>query len=124
MPPLPPLSMPLTRDKDLRRYYSVGEVSARLGLTASLLRYWEREFPSLHPRRAGRGVRLYTEEDIREIELIRDLLRSRGMKIAAAREALACDRGKAERRKTLRERLLALRAELLALRRELDEPPP
>ncbi|MCD8302648.1 MAG: MerR family transcriptional regulator [Prevotellaceae bacterium] len=113
--------MSLNTEKNLKKYYSIGEVARRFGVTESLLRYWEREFPSISPRKAGRGIRQYTEEDMEEIELIHNMLKVRGMKIAAAREALEKSRGKARRTKDLYTRLTAIRAELVSIRKELDE---
>ncbi len=115
--------MALNTNKDLKKYYSIGEVAKRFGVAESLLRYWEKEFPTIKPRKAGRGVRQYTVEDIEEIGLIYNMVKVRGMKIAAARESLVKGRRKARRTKDLYTRLLEIRAELVSIRKELDEAP-
>ncbi|MCD7720651.1 MAG: MerR family transcriptional regulator [Prevotellaceae bacterium] len=115
--------MSLNTNKDLKKYYSIGEVAKRFGVAESLLRYWEKEFPTIKPRKAGRGVRQYTVEDIDEIGLIYNMVKVRGMKIAAARESLSKGRRKARRTKDLYTRLLEIRAELVSIRKELDEAP-
>ncbi len=112
--------MPLDKEKELKKYYSIGEVAEQFGVAESLLRYWEKEFPSIKPRKSGRNIRQYTAEDIEEIRMIHTLVKKRGMKISAAREAVAQSHGKARDSVELYERLQAIRSELVALRKELD----
>ncbi len=112
--------MPLNNDKDLKKYYSIGEVAQMFGVAESLLRYWEKEFPSIQPRKSGRNVRQYTVEDIDEIRLIYNLVKERGMKLSAARKTVAQSHGKAKTSTNLYEKLQTIRAELVNLRKELD----
>ncbi len=113
-------AMPLDKEKDLKKYYSIGEVAEMFDVAESLLRYWEKEFPTIKPRKSGRNVRQYTQEDIEEIRLIHTLVKKRGMKLSAAREAVAQSHGKARDSMELYDRLQAIRAELVKLRKELD----
>lgn len=112
--------MPLDKEKELKKYYSIGEVAAMFDVAESLLRYWEKEFPSIKPRKSGRNIRQYTQEDIEEIRLIHTLVKKRGMKLSAARDTVAQSRGKARESMELYDRLQLLRKELVALRKELD----
>lgn len=112
--------MPLDKEKDLKKYYSIGEVAEMFDVAESLLRYWEKEFPTIKPRKSGRNVRQYTQEDIEEIRLIHTLVKKRGMKLSAAREAVAQSHGKARDSMELYDRLQAIRTELVKLRKELD----
>ena len=74
---------------DNEYFASINTVSQELGIPAYTLRYWEKQFPTLiKPQKAGRSVRQYTVEDIEDIRLVYNLLKVRGMKIAAAREVL------------------------------------
>ncbi|MBQ0089157.1 MAG: MerR family transcriptional regulator [Prevotellaceae bacterium] len=75
-------------EKNLKVFYSINEVAKKFNVAESLLRYWEKEFPQLKPHKAGRNIRQYTKEDIDKIALIYDLVKVRGLKIAAARELL------------------------------------
>lgn len=45
----------LNTDKELKLYYSIAEVADMFGVNASLLRFWEKEFPQISPRTTGRG---------------------------------------------------------------------
>ena len=74
--------------KSFKLYYSISEVAAQFGVAESLLRDWEKEFPTLRPKTTSRKVRQYTADDITEVQLIYNLVKVRGLKIAAARELL------------------------------------
>ncbi|MDF1544325.1 MAG: MerR family transcriptional regulator [bacterium] len=70
-------------------YYSISEVSEMTGLEAYVLRYWEKEFPSLKPKKNRGGNRIYTSRDIELINRIQHLRRSEKLTIAGARTKLA-----------------------------------
>ncbi|MBQ7496144.1 MAG: MerR family transcriptional regulator [Bacteroidaceae bacterium] len=112
--------MPLNPNKDLKQFYSIAEVSKMFNLPASLLRYWEKEFPTIHPRKSGNNVRMYTKEDIEEIRLINDLVKVRNMKLAAARELIQRNREGAKNSSDLMSRLTDVRQQLLDIKHELD----
>lgn len=112
--------MALNKDKNLKMFYSISEVAQMLGVTETLLRYWEKEFPSLAPRKAGRGIRQYNEEDVNEVRLIYNLVKVKGMKLSAARDAIRHDRDGIQDNTELLDRLQKVRTELAALRKELD----
>ena len=57
----------LNTDKELKLYYSIGEVADMFGVNTSLLRFWEKEFPQISPKTAGRGIRQYRKEDVETI---------------------------------------------------------
>lgn len=80
---------PRVPDKEAFR---IGEVAALAGVTPSVLRFWESEFPTLRPAKTRGGQRLYCRADVEKVMRIRDLLYDRGFTIAGARRAL---RGKA-----------------------------
>ena len=56
--------MALKSDKNLKLYYSIREVAEMFDVNESLLRYWEKEFPIIAPKKAGGNIRQYTKEDI------------------------------------------------------------
>ena len=112
--------MALNTNKELKQFYSIAEVSEMFSLPASLLRYWEKEFPTIHPRKSSNGQRLYTKEDIEEIRLVYDLVKGRNMKLAAARELITQNREGAKNSSDLLQRMLSVREQLIALKKELD----
>ena len=62
--------MPNIPSEWTKRYYSIGEVAEIFEINASALRFWEKEFPELSPKKNERGVRKYTPENM---ELIRQI---------------------------------------------------
>ena len=69
-------------------YYSISEVAKMLGVRASVLRFWEKEFKELHPKRGKGGRRFYKEEDIKLLEKIKYLLYDRKLTIKGAKSVL------------------------------------
>jgi DNA-binding transcriptional MerR regulator len=112
--------MALNPNKDLKLYYSIGEVAQEFGVNESLLRFWESEFPSIAPKKNGRGVRMYTKENIEEIRLIYNLVKVRGMKLSVAQKTLATKRGAVQDTTQVLEQLQQVRNELVELRKLLN----
>lgn len=71
-----------------RQYYSIGEVADMFGVNQSLLRFWENEFDIIQPRKNRKGDRHFRPIDIKNLELIYDLLRRRKLTIEGAKEFL------------------------------------
>lgn len=71
-----------------KRYFTITEVANELGLNASQLRYWEKEFTSLNPRTNARGKRFYSAADKELIQQIAWLVKDQGYTIDGARKAL------------------------------------
>ena len=58
--------MALATNKELKLYYSIGEVAKMFNVSETLLRFWEKQFPQISPRKSGRNIRQYSKEDIEE----------------------------------------------------------
>lgn len=77
------------KEKEIEKlYYSISEVANMLNVNKSLLRFWESEFPSLRPKKASKGNRLYTKQDIEYIKKIKTLVKDKGFTIDGARKQL------------------------------------
>lgn len=109
----------LNPDKDLKHFYSIKEVAAMFGVSESLLRFWETEFPNIAPRKGGRGVRQYTKDDIEEVRIVHHLVKERGMTLQGAREAMKHGKEGTSKQIELIERLTSIRDELKAIGKEL-----
>jgi DNA-binding transcriptional MerR regulator len=122
--------MPLKEKTIERIYWTIGEVAGQLGVNTSLLRYWEKEFGVLRPKRTGMGDRLYTKDDIARIREIQTLLKERGFTIVGAKEQLRSARKAEEQQPAIPEasvreviqRLERVRAELIGLRNAIEQP--
>ena len=113
--------MSLNLDKNLKLYYSIAEVAQKFGINESTLRYWEQEFPYLKPKTRGAGkVRQYSEKDIEQIQLIYNLVKVRGFKIAAAKKIINSNRTGADKTAEVLSKLIEIRDELQLMKKHLD----
>ena len=69
-------------------FYRIGEVSRLSGLEPYVLRYWESEFPQLHPNKGKSGQRLYSKKDLDMVLKIKQLLYKEGYTISGARKKM------------------------------------
>ena len=111
----------LNTDKELKLYYSIAEVADMFGVNASLLRFWEKEFPQISPRTTGRGIRQYRKEDVETIGLIYHLVKERGMTLPGARQRMKDNKEATIRNFEIVDRLRAIREELVGMKLALDE---
>ena len=77
-------------------YYGIGEVAEAFKVNASLIRFWEKEFDVIKPKKNAKGNRKFTPEDIKNLELIYHLVKERGFTLEGAKTHL-----KEEGKKTL-----------------------
>jgi DNA-binding transcriptional MerR regulator len=91
-------------------YYSISEVSERTGLAPHVLRYWESEFPELHPKKNRAGNRVYTQEDLDILDRIQRLLREDKYTLEGARQALRRGEGRMDGGQRFRQELQEIRA--------------
>ncbi|MBR6493138.1 MAG: MerR family transcriptional regulator [Paludibacteraceae bacterium] len=99
-------------------YYSLRETENETGIPASTLRYWEKQFEELNPRKDGHGNRYYTREDqelIKRIKYIRDELKI--TRIEAIRKELRQNDKHSDERQAAIEILLRVKEELNEIRK-------
>ena len=104
----------------MKLYYSIGEVAKMFDVNESLLRYWEKEFPIISPKKAGGNVRQYRKEDIENIRLVYHLVKEKGMTLQGAKQKLKMNRETTIRTAEILDRLKLIREELVSMRKELD----
>ena len=107
-------------DKNLKLYYSIKEVAQLFDVKESLLRYWEKEFPMIAPKKAGGNIRQYTKEDIDNIRLIYHLVKEKGLTLDGAKRRLKQNKGDTVKTADIVKRLTEIKKELLSMRKELD----
>ncbi|MDD3627573.1 MAG: MerR family transcriptional regulator [bacterium] len=69
-------------------FFSIKEVSKILELNASVLRYWEKEFQIIQPKRNQFGHRQYRRNDVLVLGLVRELLYNRKFSIEGAKQEI------------------------------------
>ena len=105
----------LNTDKELKLYYSIGEVAKMFDVNESLLRFWEKEFSQLNPK-----IRQYRKEDIETVKLIYHLVKERGMTLPGARQRMKDNKEATLRNFEIVERLKSIREELIGMKESLD----
>ncbi|WP_027138637.1 MerR family transcriptional regulator [Gaetbulibacter saemankumensis] len=75
-----------------KRYYSIGEVAKAFHVNTSLIRFWEKEFDALKPKKNAKGNRKFTPEDINNLKLIYHLVKERGFTLEGAKIHLKEDK--------------------------------
>ena len=68
--------MSLKKNKDLKLYFSISEVAQMFDVNESTLRFWEKEFDIINPRKTSKGTRFYKQEDIDAVRLIYHLVKA------------------------------------------------
>ena len=107
-----------------RIFWSIREVSELIGVPASTLRYWEKVFENIHPKKStSSDNRRYTAADIEELRKVHFLVKEKGLPLAEAARRLKSGNADVDSQMELKRRLLAVREELETLRRELDGCP-
>ncbi len=102
-----------------KRYYGIGEVARAFGVNTSLIRFWEKEFDVLQPKKNAKGNRKFTPQDIKNLQLIYHLVKERGFTLEGAKIHL-----KEEKQKTLSnfdiiQKLEGVKAELIKIKNQL-----
>ena len=71
-----------------KRYYSIGELAKAFDVNASLIRFWDKEFDILKPKKNAKGNRMFTPEDVKNLQLIFHLVKERGFTLDGAKTHL------------------------------------
>ena len=67
-------------------YFRIGEVAKKFNVQTSLIRYWEKEFTFIKPKKSTKGTRLFTQKDVDNFEIVYHLIKEKGMTIQGTRE--------------------------------------
>ena len=97
-----------------KRYYKIGEVA-----NASLVRFWEKEFDLIKPKKNAKGNRLFTADDISNFKLIFNLVKERGFTLEGAKQKLKKNRDVTIYNHEIISRLEAVKAELVKIKEQL-----
>jgi len=102
-----------------KMYYGIGEVAKAFGVNTSLIRFWEKEFDEIRPKKNSRGNRKFTREDIRNLQLIYHLVKERGFTLEGAKIHLKEERQQSMDRFEIIGKLQKVRAELIRIKETL-----
>ena len=80
--------MPYKEVKVEKLYYSIGEVAKMFNVNTSLIRFWEKEFDIIKPKKNKKGNRLFTQKDIDNFHIIYHLVKEKGMTLKGAKKKM------------------------------------
>lgn len=102
-----------------KRYYGIGEVAKAFKVNASLIRFWEKEFDVLKPKKNAKGNRKFTPEDIKNLQLIYHLVKERGFTLEGAKIFIKEDKQRTLTSFDVIQKLERVKAELIKIKNQL-----
>ncbi len=107
--------MPYKEVDTVKLYYTIGEVAEMFQVNTSLIRFWEKEFDVLKPKKNKKGNRLFTIEDIDNLKIIYNLVKEQGLTLEGAKKYLK------DNRKTLKHELKAEKSQFSEIETKLKQ---
>ena len=108
------------KDKEITKlYYSIGEVSAMFSVNNSLIRFWEKEFDIIKPKKNKKGNRMFTPVDVENFHLIFHLVKERGYTLQGAKDHLKGNIDKAASQHEIVKRLQKIKSFLIEIKEDL-----
>lgn len=104
-----------------KKFYKIGDVADFLGVAQATLRYWEGEFPMIAPQRTPSGQRLYTPEDVENLRIVHYLVKTKGLKLEAAKAQLRQNKRYISRKLKVIAELEEVRGELTTMLKALTK---
>jgi DNA-binding transcriptional MerR regulator len=102
-----------------KRYYSMGEIAAAFDVNQSLIRFWDKEFDILKPKKNAKGNRMFTPEDVKNLQLIYHLVKERGFTLEGAKVHLKEGQKKTLDKFDIISKLESVKAQLLSIKNEI-----
>lgn len=102
-----------------KRYFKIGEVAKAFNVNASLIRFWDKEFDVLKPKKNNKGNRLFTQEDINNLQLIYHLVKEKGFTLEGAKNKLKESPEKIINNHSIIVRLQTIKEELTQIKNQL-----
>lgn len=100
-------------------YYTMGEVTEMFNVNASQIRFYEKEFDILQPKKNKKGNRLFTPEDIENLKIIFNLVDEKGFTLKGAKEHLKHNKSDVKENQKIIDSLEKLKGFLVNLAKEL-----
>jgi len=111
--------MPKLKTNIDKLFYPIGEVAKMYKVNVSLIRFWEKEFDILKPKKNKKGNRLFTKKDMENLDIIFHLVKERGFTLEGAKKKLKENKKDTIDTITIVKKLKEIRGFLTELRQEL-----
>ena len=106
-------------DLPQKLYYNIGEVAEAFEVNTSLIRFWEKEFDLIKPKKNAKGNRKFTTNDIENFELIFHLVKERGFTLDGAKQHLKDHKSETLSKYDLIKKLKKIKSELESIKSNL-----
>lgn len=106
-------------EKSDKLFYNIGEVAEMFGVNTSLIRFWEKEFTIIKPKKNAKGNRLFTQRDIENFHLIYHLVKEQGLTLKGAKKKLKDNKDDTENNFEVIEKLKDIKTTLTEMIQEL-----
>lgn len=97
----------------------MGEVTEMFNVNASQIRFYEKEFEILQPKKNKKGNRLFTPEDVENLKAIFHLVKDKGFTLQGAREYLKNNKSEVQENQKVIDSLERLKQFLLQVKEQL-----
>lgn len=97
----------------------MGEIATAFDVNQSLIRFWDKEFDILKPKKNAKGNRMFTPEDVKNLQLIYHLVKERGFTLEGAKVHLKEGQKKTLDRFEIIRKLESVKAQLLSIKNEM-----
>jgi len=104
---------------NLKLFYSIGEVAEMFNVNTSLIRFWEKEFNIIKPKRNKKGNRLFSKADVDNFHIIFHLVKERGYTLDGAKEKLKVNKSDTTNQVEVIKTLEKLKIFLLEIKNDL-----
>ena len=111
--------MPYKEREITKLYYTMGEVATMFDVNTSMIRFYEKEFDVLKPKKNKKGNRLFTPEDLENLRIIFHLIRDKGYTLNGAKEHLKNNLGDTKDNQRIIDSLENLKKFLLEVRDQM-----
>ena len=112
--------MPLKKEPVQKMFYSIGEVAKMFDVNTSLVRYWEKEFDIIKPKKNAKGNRMFTKNDLENLKIIYHLVKERGFTLEGAKKKLRENKQDVINEQEIINHLTEVKSFLLDLKKSLD----
>ena len=102
-----------------KRYYSIGEIAKAFDVNASLIRFWEKEFDILKPKKNAKGNRMFTPDDLKNLKTIYHLVKEKGFKLDGAKDFLKNNKKNPLNTIEIIEKLELIKKQLIIIKNEI-----
>jgi len=102
-------------------YYSIGEVAGMFEVNTSLIRFWEKEFDIIKPKKNKKGNRLFTNEDIKHFRLIHHLVKEKGYTLKGAKESLKLNPDGVDKKAEVIDSLMKIKSQLEEMKSNIED---